>query len=58
MFEGMAQSGLGANWGDGFATEAGLMSKIALNANPNAFFQELVNAPYANNAIISPHVYG
>ncbi len=25
MFEGMAQGGLGANWGDGHATNADLM---------------------------------
>ena len=25
MFEGMAQGGLGANWGDGHATDADLM---------------------------------
>ena len=30
----------------------------APNANPNAFYTELVTAPYVNNAIISTHVYG
>jgi len=28
MFEGMAQGGLGANWGDGHATDASLMSLV------------------------------
>ena len=28
MFEGMAQGGLGANWGDGHATDASLMSQV------------------------------
>ena len=30
MFEGMAQGGLGANWGDGHATDASLMSLVRL----------------------------
>ena len=58
MIEGMSQGGLGANWGDGHATDASLMSRVPANANPNAFYKELVNAAYANNAIISTHVYG
>ena len=32
--------------------------QVPPNANPNAFYTELVTAPYANNAIISTHVYG
>ncbi len=28
MFEGMAQGGLGANWGDGHATDANLMNLV------------------------------
>ena len=32
--------------------------QISPNANPNTFYTELVTAPYANNAIISTHVYG
>ena len=33
MFEGMAQGGLGANWGDGHATDADLMNLVrALDA--------------------------
>ncbi len=32
--------------------------QISPNANPNAFYTELVTAPYVNNAIISTHIYG
>ncbi len=32
--------------------------QVSANANPNAFYTELVTAPYANNAIISTHIYG
>ena len=32
--------------------------QISPNSNPNAFYTELVTAPYANNAIISTHIYG
>ena len=58
MFEGMAQSNLGANWGDGHATDAGSMAKINPDANPNAFYQQLLVSAYASNAIISTHIYG
>ena len=34
------------------------MSRVPSNADPNAFYKQLVNAPYAGNAIISTHVYG
>ena len=33
-------------------------AQISPNANPNAFYTELVTAPYVNNAIISTHIYG
>ena len=58
MFEGMAQGGLGSNWGDGHVTDVDLLSlRVSSNADPNPFYRQLVNAPYANNAIISAHVY-
>ena len=57
MIEGMAQGSLGANWGDGHATDAGLMTMVSPNADPNAFYKQLLSAPYAGNAIISAHVY-
>ena len=58
MIEGTAQNNLGSNWGDGHATDANLTSGLANNADPNIFYQQLVNAPYAGNAILSAHVYG
>ena len=58
MIEGTAQGLLGANWGDGHATDASLVSRLPASSNPNPFYSQLVNAPYANNAIISTHVYG
>lgn len=58
MFEGMAQGGIGANWGDGHATDASLLARLSSTADPNPFYQQLVNALYANNAIMSTHVYG
>jgi len=33
-------------------------AQISPNGNPNAFYTELVTAPYAGSAIISTHVYG
>ena len=58
MFEGMAQSGLGANWGDGHTTDVSLLTRVPPAADPNHFYRTLLNAPYANNAIMSTHVYG
>ena len=57
MFEGMAQGALGSNWGDGHVTDVALLTQVPANADPNPFYQQLVNAPYAKNAIISTHVY-
>ena len=54
----MSQGLLGANWGDGHATDAEYVNKLPANANPNAFYKKLMSAPYINNAIISTHIYG
>ena len=35
-----------------------MRAQISPNGNPNAFYTQLVTAPYAGNAIISTHVYG
>ena len=35
-----------------------MSAQVPPNANPNAFYTELVTAPYVNNAIISTHIYG
>jgi aryl-phospho-beta-D-glucosidase BglC (GH1 family) len=48
--EGTGQSDMGANWGDGFATNTSVNS-----AKP--FFDALITKPYLNQVVISPHVY-
>ncbi|MDP1880662.1 MAG: cellulase family glycosylhydrolase [Parachlamydiaceae bacterium] len=54
--EGTGQGGIDANWGDGFATDPALISQYGLS-DPNPFFKELVKKPYANQVVISPHIY-
>jgi Cellulase (glycosyl hydrolase family 5) len=54
--EGTGQGGIGANWGDGFVTDATLISQNGLS-DPNPFFQTLLTKPYVNQVVISPHVY-
>lgn len=56
FIEGTGQGGIGANWGDGFATDPILISQYGLS-DPNAFFQALFSKPYLNQVVISPHVY-
>jgi hypothetical protein len=41
--EGTGQTGLGANFGDGYATSSAASSAAA---NPNPFFQALLTKPY------------
>ncbi len=54
--EGTGQGGIGANWGDGFATDHNLITQYGLS-DPNPFFQALLQKPYVNQVVISPHVY-
>lgn len=56
FLEGTGQGGIGANWGDGFATNSQLISQNGLS-DPNPFFQALMQKPYLNQVVISPHVY-
>jgi aryl-phospho-beta-D-glucosidase BglC (GH1 family) len=56
FIEGTGQGGIGANWGDGFATDHNLIVQNGLS-DPNPFFQALLQKPYANQVVISPHVY-
>lgn len=56
FIEGTAQGGIGANWGDGFATDHNLIAQNGLS-DPNPFFQTLLHKPYLNQVVISPHVY-
>ncbi len=50
--EGCGQTGLSANWGDGFNTNSvsggGYM-------DPNPFFQAIMSKTYLNQIVISPH---
>ena len=54
--EGTGQAALGANWGDGFATDDATVSQGI--SNPKNFFTQLLSAPYLNQIVISPHIYG
>lgn len=56
FIEGTGQGGINANWGDGFATDVDLIRKSGLS-DPNPFFQALLEKPYVDQVVISPHVY-
>ncbi|MBA2727273.1 MAG: cellulase family glycosylhydrolase [Parachlamydiaceae bacterium] len=56
FIEGTGQGSIGANWGDGFATDPTLISANGLS-NPKSFFDTLLTKPYLNQVVISPHVY-
>ncbi|KAK9787370.1 hypothetical protein WJX73_004527 [Symbiochloris irregularis] len=57
MVEGTGQTGYpGINWGDGFITDAGIISQYGIS-DPNPFFESLSTSPYLGNVILSPHVY-
>ena len=56
FIEGTAQSALGSNWGDGFATDDATVSQNI--SNPKNFFIQLVAQPFINQIVISPHIYG
>ena len=42
FLEGTGQSGIGANWGDGFATDPGLIQSHGLS-DPSHFFQVMLS---------------
>lgn len=54
--EGTGQGGIGCNWGDGFCTNSALIQQNGLS-DPTRFFTTLLNKPYLNQVVISPHVY-
>ncbi|CEG56012.1 glycoside hydrolase family 5 protein [Legionella fallonii] len=56
FIEGTGQAALGANWGDGFATDDVTVSQGI--SNPKNLFTQLLSAPYLNQIVISPHIYG
>ncbi len=55
FLEGSGQGGL-ANWGDGFVTDPAILKSHGAS-DPNPFFQALLQKPYLNQVVISPHVY-
>lgn len=49
MVEGCSQGLLGANWGDGMATDplaVAALNKVAPGSDPNPFFRQVLKAPY------------
>lgn len=54
FIEGTGQEGIGANFGDGFATDPNLINGMS---NPTLFFDTLLTKPYVNHVVISPHIY-
>lgn len=56
FIEGTGQGDIDANWGDGFATEPMLISEHQLS-DPTPFFEALLEKPYVDQVVISPHVY-
>lgn len=56
FIEGTGQGDNGANWGDGFATDPMLISEHHLS-DPALFFEALLEKPYLDQVVISPHVY-
>ena len=55
--EGTGQSGIEANWGDGFDTNPADIKSLGIS-DPTPFFTSLAKSKYANRVVISPHVYG
>jgi aryl-phospho-beta-D-glucosidase BglC (GH1 family) len=53
--EGTGQGGINAGWGDGFATNPGVISSAGLS-DPRPFFTALLAKPYRNRTVVSPHV--
>lgn len=43
-------------WGDGFITDKTLIAQTGMS-DPNPFFVSLLQKPYLNNVVISPHYY-
>ncbi len=56
FIEGVGQSALKSNWGDGFATDNTTVSSGI--SNPKKFFTQLMSQSFLNQIVISPHMYG
>jgi len=57
FIEGVAGSPIGANWGDGFCTDAALAASLGMS-NPIATFTTFMDRSYISQIVISPHIYG
>ncbi len=53
--EGAAQGGIGANWGDGFATDPALIRATGIS-DPNPFFKQLMRKSYRRDTCSSRSV--
>ena len=47
FIEGLGQSGLASNWGDGLATDSSVISSYGIS-DPNPFFTTLMGKAYLN----------
>ena len=57
LIEGCGQLGTVAmNWGDGYATDAAIVKAGGVD-DARPFFETIKTKPYANNVVISPHIY-
>jgi hypothetical protein len=57
LVEGCGQLGTVAmNWGDGYATDAAIVKAGGVD-DARPFFETIMTKPYANNVVISPHIY-
>lgn len=56
MFEGTGQNRMGLNWGNGFITDRQTIDNNQLS-DPNGFFQDLLQKPYKDHVVMTPHVY-
>jgi hypothetical protein len=56
LVEGCGQHGLARNWGDGLASEEGILSSRRLS-DPRPFLSTLVRRPFARQVAFAPHFY-
>lgn len=57
MVEGTGQVAYNLNWGDGFVTNKEIITSRGID-DASVFFDTIMDKPYVNNVIISPHKYG